>query len=78
MSNPQPFTPSFTDTWTASFENPGLLSSGSELQFYYDGNINIGFGYNLTSHHNAAARTALAAVGIVFTNSEWSEIVKYA
>ena len=78
MSATQSFTPSNTDLWTATWENPNLLEHGTENGFYYDGNINIGFGYNLTSNHNSGARAALATVGITFTNQYWKFLVELA
>ncbi|MBV8061229.1 MAG: hypothetical protein JO253_06860 [Alphaproteobacteria bacterium] len=70
---------SMLDMLTAQFENGNFTQLN---QFWYDGaGLNIGFGYNLTGQDlspNGAAQQALAAVGLVFTPSQWTRIVNAA
>ena len=64
--------------WIARFENTALWSNpNSGTAFYYDGHVNIGFGYNLTGNIGVA-RNALAAAGLTFTNPQWANVVRYA
>ncbi len=66
------------EQWIARFENTTLYNNpGSGTAFYYDGHVNIGFGYNLTSNIGVA-RNALAAAGLTFTNPQWANVVTYA
>ena len=68
----------FNQRWIARFENTALWSNpNSGTAFYYDGHVNIGFGYNLTGNIGVA-RNALAAAGLTFTNPQWANVVRYA
>jgi hypothetical protein len=66
-----------TDEWIAELENPQLNNEGTNNQFYDDGHLNIGFGFNLNAQGYVASRADLAVVGIIFTDDEWLTVQEY-